>query len=391
MEKVKAKQGFAVFVTHLCASDLLMGLYLAVIGVMDRKYKGSYLWNDESWKTSATCKLTGFLSLLSSEVSAFIICLITLDRFLVLKFPFSDLHFRRVSGHAVCGAVWVFVIILASLPLFPAFEHWQFYGQTGMCIPLPTTRKQYPGQDYSFGVMIVLNFILFILIVLGQGVIFWSIRAGSMSAMDTSKKSQDLAIARRLISIAVSDFLCWFPIGILGLMASRGKAIPGEVNVAIATIVLPINSVLNPFLYTLNILIEIRQRAREKHKQKNLLLKIQDQDKSGCPTESGDHERSATDGDQDSLVTNVQTHTSESDRKNSQTEVCNKTGTEVASQGRNMEEIKQGTGILVHSARPSEEEAWVLLTAWFQSGILTQEDILSSLTETKDLDVLQRF
>nr|KAG5706693.1 hypothetical protein BaRGS_005763 [Batillaria attramentaria] len=47
-------------------------------------------------------------------------------------------------------------------------------------------------------------------------------------ATDTSKKSQDLTIARRLITVAVSDFLCWFPIGLLGLMAAMGVSIPAN-------------------------------------------------------------------------------------------------------------------------------------------------------------------
>jgi hypothetical protein len=32
----KIKLGFVVFVTHLCASDFLMGVYLTIIGVADQ-------------------------------------------------------------------------------------------------------------------------------------------------------------------------------------------------------------------------------------------------------------------------------------------------------------------------------------------------------------------
>ena len=66
----------------------------------------------------------------------------------------------------------------------------------------------------------------------------------------------------------MSDFLCWFPIGLLGLLASNGVPVPGEVNVVIAIIVLPVNSAINPFLYTLNMMLERRRRARERRLQK---------------------------------------------------------------------------------------------------------------------------
>nr|KAG5710138.1 hypothetical protein BaRGS_006657 [Batillaria attramentaria] len=193
------------------------------------------------------------------------------DRFLVLRFPFRNLRFQKRSAHLACIVAWILGLLLAVCPLLPFTTHWEFYSQTGICIPLPITRQEFPGHVYSFGVMIVFNFILFVSIATGQVFIYLSIRANSMAAADTSKQSKDMTIARRLISVVVSDFLCWFPIGLLGMLTLTGTPIPGEVNVAMAIVVLPVNSVLNPFLYTLNILLERRRRAREEHVQAYLL------------------------------------------------------------------------------------------------------------------------
>nr|KAG5686643.1 hypothetical protein BaRGS_013430 [Batillaria attramentaria] len=110
--------------------------------------------------------------------------------------------------------------------------------------------------------MIVFNFVLFLLIAAGQAFVYWSVRINTM-ATDSTKKSQDLTIARRLITVAVTDFLCWFPIGLLGLMAATGVPVPGEFNVITAIFVLPLNSALNPFLYTYNVLAERRRKSRE--------------------------------------------------------------------------------------------------------------------------------
>nr|KAG5695272.1 hypothetical protein BaRGS_028207 [Batillaria attramentaria] len=262
VQKEAVKTGFHVFVTNLSVADFLMGVYLTIIGIADQVYRGNYLWNDNLWKGSVACKMAGLLSLLSSEVSAFFICLITLDRFLVLRFPFSMFHFRKSSALVASAVAWAAGLVLAMIPLLPMTPEWEFYSQTGICIPLPVTRKAFEGQSYAFGLMVVFNFVLFILIVIGQVLIFSSIRNNTITTV-SNRINQDATIARRLTTIVLSDFLCWFPIGLLGLLASTGTPIPSEVNVAMVIFVLPFNSALNPFLYTFNVIMEKRRKATE--------------------------------------------------------------------------------------------------------------------------------
>ena len=270
--KSKQQSGYPVFVTHLCISDFLMGVYLVIIGGADRVYMNTYLWEDTGWRNSVTCKVAGFLSLLSSEVSASIICLVTVDRFLVVRFPFSRLRFQRPSAQLCCLVLWTMGTVLAAVPLLPSTSHWHFYSQTGICIPLPVTQQDFSGHDYAFAVMIIFNFFLFLLIAVGQLVIYLSVRSQSMAEQDDSeRRSKDLALAQRLFTVVVSDFLCWFPIGFLGLLASRDIPISGEVNVSMAIFVLPLNSALNPFLYSINTIYARRARARERKLLKTLM------------------------------------------------------------------------------------------------------------------------
>ena len=108
--------------------------------------------------------MAGFLSLVSDEVSALVIALITIDRFLVLRFPFSNFRFEAGSAQVAFFSVWSVGVLLAGLPLLSLTDDWQFYDQTGICIPLPVTRSDFPGHSYVFGVMVVGNFVLFVVI-----------------------------------------------------------------------------------------------------------------------------------------------------------------------------------------------------------------------------------
>ncbi|KAK7114561.1 G-protein coupled receptor GRL101-like [Littorina saxatilis] len=282
----RVRNGFDVFTITLCSSDFLMGVYLAIIGVADRHYMGSYLWNDVSWRRSAACKVAGFLCMTSNEVSALVVCLITLDRLLVLRFPFSRVRFSKKSGALASGTAWVVGVVLALIPLLPPSAHWGFYSLTGICMPLPITRKEFPGHQYSFSLLVVFNFVLFMLIAVGQLLIYQSVQKNSVKhAGVTNQSSKDQRQARRLITIAMSDFLCWFPVGLLGILSSAGQPISGEVNVAMAIFVLPLNSALNPFLYTVNRLLEKRQMK----KKKRLMEQLEDQMKQRATVTCHNH------------------------------------------------------------------------------------------------------
>ena len=59
-------------------------------------------------------------------------------------------------------------------------------------------------------------------------------------------------MARRMVFIVVTDFLCWMPVIILSLLSLLGEFHDPEKQayVWIAVFVLPVNSSINPILYT---------------------------------------------------------------------------------------------------------------------------------------------
>ena len=267
-----SKSSFGLFVTSLCVSDFLMGIYLAIIGVADRMFLGSYLWADVTWKSSFFCSLAGVLAVGSSEISALIVCLITLDRLLVICFPLKfHLHISPKTSFAFNCLAWTAGLVLAAVPLVggPSLK---LYGQTGICVPLPITKLTH---SYVFGVMIVFNFLLFAFVGVGQCIIFISLRSSGIGLADQAaiaqRTTKNKVVARRLFAVMMSNFLCWFPICVLGMMSATGTEVSGQVNVAFAIFVLPLNSALNPFLYTINVIAEKRKKIRIAKLEKKII------------------------------------------------------------------------------------------------------------------------
>lgn len=49
----------SMYLRHLAASDLLMGIYLAIIAIADMRFRGQYIFHDELWRYSGVCAFSG--------------------------------------------------------------------------------------------------------------------------------------------------------------------------------------------------------------------------------------------------------------------------------------------------------------------------------------------
>ncbi|XP_062589229.1 uncharacterized protein LOC134250886 [Saccostrea cucullata] len=244
------KKGHGIFITNLSVSDFLMGVYLIIIASADGHYRGRYIWNDLHWRNSITCQIAGMLATISSETSVCLLCLITVDRLIAVKFPFGQFRFTRKRAIFSIGVLWSTTVGMAAIPLIPGgYFQGEFYSRSVVCLALPLTRDRPAGWEYSTAIFIILNFLLFVIIALGQCLIYTEI-SQTTTKIKSTKRNQDMAIARGLFLVVLSDFVCWFPVGIMGLLALKGHVISGEVYAWVAVFILPINSALNPFLYS---------------------------------------------------------------------------------------------------------------------------------------------
>ena len=84
-------------ITNLSISDFFMGVYLVILLSTDLYHTDIFPTYSGKWRRSIVCRLAGSLLVLSSEASAFYITLLTLDRFIGVKYTFSKFRFGSKS------------------------------------------------------------------------------------------------------------------------------------------------------------------------------------------------------------------------------------------------------------------------------------------------------
>ncbi|XP_078349717.1 uncharacterized protein LOC144634555 [Oculina patagonica] len=268
--------------TNLAVADMIMGVYMLTIAIMDLRWQEEYFKHDIEWRSGMGCQITGALSMLSSEVSVLILTIITLDRLISIVFPFK---FKRPTYKATvfaCTGVWIFGAAISVIPITgisyfyddESAGNFGFYSRSAVCLPLQLSEGTPDGWEYSVAFFVGLNFISFTFILVAYIAMFWTVKRVSHAVRSTNLNKES-AMAKRLVFIVMTDFCCWMPIIIINILSLTGKfENPNKIAyVWIAVFVLPLNSSINPILYTFSTERTKRSLTRKRKDITGLVMK----------------------------------------------------------------------------------------------------------------------
>ena len=275
-----------ILLSNLAMSDSLMGLYMVSIACSDLYYGDYFPMQSESWRTSIICRGAGALSIISSEGSVFFVTLISLDRFICIKFPYSTHKLSRKLTVVIGALIWLLSLALGVIPSILAgkWVDFKFYDNSHVCIGLPlalvetyntqhnwttiraensylgyakeTFFTEFTGFEnglyYSIALFLGLNCICYVVILACYIEIVRAVMTSSKQSGRTRDMAEQIKLTTKVTAIVATDFLCWFPIIALGILVqTRLVSLPPSVYAWSVTFVLPLNSAINPYLYTI--------------------------------------------------------------------------------------------------------------------------------------------
>ena len=282
----------SILLSNLAVSDFLMGIYMIIIGSADIYFGESFPMRSEAWRSGVTCRIAGFLAILSSEASVFFVTLISVDRFICIKYPEAERKHRVQNIMITVVLSWVFALVLGLVPSALAGKNFKFYDNSHVCIGLPLallemftkhhfepiyweTTSFWLASSYSESEGFVLGLYYSTALFLGLNCACFLLIFGCyieiVRTVKSFKKSggtfmqDEIRMTLKVTAIVATDFFCWFPIIILGILVqTRTITLPPDTYAWLVTCVLPINSAVNPYLYTIaEVISKYRKQRRE--------------------------------------------------------------------------------------------------------------------------------
>ncbi|XP_077960276.1 lutropin-choriogonadotropic hormone receptor isoform X2 [Gasterosteus aculeatus] len=226
---------------NLAFADLCMGLYLTLIAFMDQLSRHEYYNHAIDWQTGPGCAVAGFLTVFSSELSVYTLTVISLERWHTITNAMRvNKRLRMHHVAAIMGAGWALSLLVALLPLVGVSS----YSKVSICLPMDIDE---PGSQVYVVAVLVLNVVAFLAVCYCYACIYLSVHNPEHSA-----RLGDTRIAKRMAVLIFTDFVCMAPISFFAISAALCVPL---ITVSHSKILLvlfyPINSLCNPFLYTL--------------------------------------------------------------------------------------------------------------------------------------------
>ncbi|XP_066517310.1 lutropin-choriogonadotropic hormone receptor-like isoform X2 [Hoplias malabaricus] len=226
---------------NLAFADLCMGLYLLSIALVDYRSRQEYYNHATDWQTGAGCGIAGFLTVFASELSVYTLTMITLERWHTITYAMQKnrrLRLRHMVSMMAFG--WVFSLAVALLPLLGVSS----YTKVSICLPMDIETPA--SQGYIVAVL-VLNVAAFLMVCSCYVGIYLSVRNPNVAT-----RHGDTRIAKRMAVLIFTDFLCMAPISFFAISAAlRLPLITVSQSKILLILFYPINSLCNPFLYTI--------------------------------------------------------------------------------------------------------------------------------------------
>nr|XP_039257079.1 low-density lipoprotein receptor-related protein 2-like isoform X3 [Styela clava] len=172
-----------------------------------------------------------------------------------------------------------------------------FYSADGVCIPrLFRIKGELPLHALSLFI-ISLNFCSLMFIIIAYCKIYHKSTHNEVVGSETTHENRSRAMQRKITILIATDLCCWLPICIMALASQLGAHISGDAYAVAAILLLPINSSLNPIIYssgfsiaraalfnkTVEVRASIRRRITRKPSSVNIVT-ARDTGSTGVPT-----------------------------------------------------------------------------------------------------------
>ena len=247
-----------MFQKQLLLSDAAMGCFFLMLSICNTVFQDDFVIVGHLWTQSIYCRALSFISLLSLEMSLFVVLIIAMERYFAMCFPLKDMHISVSSAWSMSLSAWLVAITLSLLPVLSLY-----FNNLGLNNAMCVTMLSFALLDIWIvaGIYVINTIVIVTTLVLYLGVIkaVRSMQQSRQNAQARRSRERLQLVTTRIVLLIFTNSSCWLVLGTVSLLQMIGFSITKTVLAVIVTVALPISTLLNPILnvYTTQDFFEI--------------------------------------------------------------------------------------------------------------------------------------
>lgn len=194
---------------NLAVSDLLLIIYVLIIGTADVVYHGFYMENVEIWLRGPFCAISCLLICLSSLISSALIVFMMVDRFICIVIPHKTNTVTLEKAKYVTYRIWIVILIFVCIPVLFSINadgDRRVYRYNSICMASNYLNPFYRMWLYTFIVAIVISWTATLYLCLHVLAVIKNLK----KKVRNKRKVQQI-ITLKLLPIMLTNLIAWMP------------------------------------------------------------------------------------------------------------------------------------------------------------------------------------
>ncbi len=242
----KYKKAHAATVVGINFTDMLSTIYLCIIWVSDIIFDGTFHVQEENWRSSVACFAAYDLILWFTLLSQLSLGFLSLSRLMYVIYS-GETAFKETVFVIKVFVVMFAISFLMAVGVTVAMRFTMYQLPFSLCLPFldPTDRILLIKVTTWFAVISQLHSSLAILW-MHTVLIYKILSMRKLSGSTVADSDSSVLLVAQLVTITVSNILCWFPANGIYLAAMFLDRYPMDLAIWTTLAALPINSLINP-------------------------------------------------------------------------------------------------------------------------------------------------
>ena len=216
----KSKKNFSIIVIIINVNDILCGIYLRFVWVADLSFSGSFHVKEEYWRSSFLCFTAFTIVLWFTVLTEFLLIFLSASRLLVTLHPLNT-RFKEKQFIIKSLAFLVVCSLIFSICITLIFKSTEKISTLSICLPfIDPTGSQLIIKLITWFVVISQLATSIVIMIMHFYLLKESRKSQRNIQISKSKKDSNVSLIIQLITITVSNILCWFPAGCVYLLSS---------------------------------------------------------------------------------------------------------------------------------------------------------------------------